>query len=439
MQPVSWTSSRLASIPRWTARLLTATLLAAATLAAVSCNGPRYSQQAEEASADASTAVRIQHPLPATEVEIAAPLSGTVSSSGQVQIAFQVSGLVETVHVAEGDTVTRGQSLAQLDTRLFSAQHSQARGALEQAKATLTMLENGARPEEIAQAEASVRARRAQLEQLKADYERAKRLYSEGVIPMQELDRAASGYEQAREALASAEEQLTLVRKGPREEEIEQGRAAVLAAEGTLRQAATQLDYALLTAPVDGTVVMRAVEPGQTISAGLPVFELANLAVLEVATEVPEGDLPQVASGDEALISFPAQPGVTATGRVIHIAPSAQATTRGFPVTLEIEDPAPTLVPGLVALVTFSYLEPPEGVVVPGKAIIGGQVFIVENGKAVRRPVTVVLDHGDQQFVTGVSTKDQVIINGQHQVRDGSKVHIVDALGIEELTRLDAE
>lgn len=121
----------------------------------VACNGPRYQKAEEMDTAPAAFAVRVENPRESTEVDFRAPLSGTVSSNGQVQLAFQLSGKVTEVLVEEGDHVRKGQVLARLDDRVYQAQRKQALGATQQAAAQLEMLENGNRPEEIAAAQAT--------------------------------------------------------------------------------------------------------------------------------------------------------------------------------------------------------------------------------------------------------------------------------------------
>jgi RND family efflux transporter MFP subunit len=184
---------------------------------------------------------------------------------------------------------------------------------------------------------------------------------------------------------------------------------------------------------------MRQLEAGQAVSAGMPVFELADTSQLEIATEVPESDLAHVRPGDTAQISFPAAPGAEASAAVASIAPNAQQATRGFPVVLRLPEDAGGVVPGMIALVEFAYMKSPGGMRIPARAVIDGHVFTVQDGKAVQKPIEVLLDEGEQLYVDGLISTDQLIINGQHYVEDGGAVHIVDSLGIGEISRLEAD
>lgn len=420
-------------------RMLGIIALIALVLMLAGCNGPRWREQAEVDTGPVPTAVRVVQPQPANAVALSAPLSGVVKATGQVRVSFQVPGLVKDVLVNEGERVKPEQVLARLDQRLFAAQREQAAGGFAQAEAALTMARNGARPEEIAQAVAQVAAAGARFEQLRADYQRARELFEQGVISRQTLDAAESGYRQAEQALVAAGEQLALARKGPRDEEIAQAEAAVQLARGVLMQAETQLDYATLTAPIAGTVVLRQVEPGMSVCAGTPVFELADITDLEVHTEVPEGDLGKIAVGDTVVTSFPASPEIEASGVVHSIAPNAQFGTRGFPIRVTLVSHGEGVLPGMVAKVSFDYMEPPGGVVIPGRCLLDGAVFVVNGGIARRQPVMVLLDKGERVFVDGLGLDDRVIINGQHLISNGDTVNIVDALAIEEITALSGD
>ncbi len=405
------------------------------------CNGPRYQKQESGDTQSAARAVRVAKPESADLVELGAPLSGTIRAKGQVSLGFQVSGAVSQILVEQGDVVKEGQVLAKLDARPYAAQRDQAAGALAMAQAALSLANEGTRIEDISAAEAQLASAQTSMDLASADQERARTLFAEGVISKQQLDRAESGYSQAVAGVKSAAEMLEKAQAGPRQQEIDQAKAAAGQAGGALRAAQTQLDYATLTAPTAGTIVSRTIELGSTVSAGMPVLGIADLGELIVRTEIPEGDLLEVAVGDGVAVTFPAHPGnngLVAKGVLSWVSPSAQMATRGFPVEVRLIDPKAEIVPGMVALVKFDYMRSPGGVVIQHRSVIDSQVFVVEDGKARLKPVSVLLDKGERVFVSGLSTDDQVVINGQAYLSEGEAVVIVDALGIEEITKLEA-
>ncbi|MEZ5338463.1 MAG: efflux RND transporter periplasmic adaptor subunit [bacterium] len=372
-----------------------------------------------------------------SQVDFRAPLSGTVQSSSQVQLGFQLSGKVAVVLVEEGERVSEGQLLARLDDDLYQAQKHQAEGASQQAEAQLRLLENGSRPQELIQAQAAVASAEAALERITRDHERLSLLFAQGVVSRSELDALNMTRRQAEESVVQARQQLELAEEGPRQEQIDLAKGALQASSGGLEMARTQLAYTELRAPISGTVTMRMLEPGQNVLAGSPVIELADLTTLEIRTEIPEGDFAAISPGDVADVSFPASPDEAAQATLVTIAPRASALTRAFPVMLEMNSPPEGIVPGMVALVTLGFSENPGGLVIRENAIIGDAVFVARDGRAVRIPIERRADRGGLVFVDGLAADDQVIVNGQHRLADGDSVVIVDALGISEITGLD--
>lgn len=364
--------------------------------------------------------------------------SGVVKAKGQVEIGFQVGGLVTDVYVDVGDKVRKGQVLARLDTTLYAAQRDQAAGALGQAQAQLSLYEEGTRKQEIAMAESQVRSAEAVKQRVETDYHRAQELYEKGVFARQKLDEAQSAYVQACEALRAAQEQLDIANEGARPQEIDAAKAAVLQARGAYSGANRQLQYAALTAPSAGTIVWREIEPGMTIG-GDPVFEIADMSELEVHAEVPESRLSEVELGKVAIVEFPALPGQQFEATVTNIAPEAQSATRGFPVKLALVGPSEQIVPGLVAVVRLHDGEGLGGIRIERRSIVNGQVFVVEGDVAHARPVEVIADAGEWVVVTGLEEGAQVVINGQQYVNDGEQVNIVSALAIDEITKLDGK
>lgn len=365
-------------------------------------------------------------------------VSGVVQAQGQVRIAFQLGGLVTAVLVGQGDHVTAGQVLARLDSVPYAAQRDQASGALMQAQAMLSLTEEGARSQELAMAEAQVRSAQAIKTRAEADFNRMQQLYAEGVVAKQQIDAAESAYKQACEGLEAADKQLEMAREGARPQEIQVARSAVVQTNGALAGAQRQLDYTFLRAPISGTIVWRDIEAGMSASTGEAVFEIANLETLEITTEIPESDLTRLSVDDTAMINFPALGGLCCAATVVSIAPKAQDDTRGFPVRLNLIDPDPVIVPGLVALVEYQYQALPDGIRIPSRAILDGQVFVVTGSSAQLKTVEVLMDKGEYAYVSGVAAGDRVVINGQHYLQDGEAVTIVNALAIDEITTLDA-
>jgi HlyD family secretion protein len=384
-------------------------------------------------------AVRVAEAVAATPQDSGTQVSGVVQAQGQVELGFQMGGQVTAVYVDIGDHVRKGQVLARLDAVPYSAQRDQAAGALGQAQAHLSLYEEGTRRQEVAMVESQVRSAEAVQARVEADLHRVQELYAKGVVAKQKLDEAESGYVQACEALRAAQEQLDIANEGPRAQEVTAARAAVLQAKGAYTAANRQLEYATLTAPADGTIVYRNIEPGMTVDKGAPVFELADMGRLEVRAEVPETRLADIKVGEQVQIGLPALPGVTCPAHIENIAPEAQAATRGFPIKLVLESPSVEIVPGMVALIRFGGAVPAGGIRIQRRSIYTDAVFVVKDGVAHECKVQILNDEGEQVVVSGLQAGDQVVINGQQYIKDGEQVNVVGALAIDEITGLDGK
>ena len=383
-------------------------------------------------------AVRVIQANHAAEGRSSIQVSGVVRAKGQVQIGFQVAGQVAAVLVEEGDQVRKGHALARLNDVPYAAQRDQAAGTLNQAQAMLSLSQQGPRQQDISMAEAQLRSALAVQTHAKSEVSRMEQLYAEGVIALQQLEAVETELKQATEALAVIENQLDALEEGARPQEIESAEGAVMQAAGALKSAQQQLEYTALRAPSDGVIVWKSIERGMTAVPGVPVFEIADLTELEIAAEIPQSELTNLAVGNAARVEFPALDDFVCAAVITHIAPKAQSGTRGFPVRLSIASPEAGIVPGLVALVEFKNKAMPDGLRIPSRAIVNGNVFIVNGSIARAQPVEVLAESGEYAFVNGISADEQIVINGQHFLTDGEMVNIVNALAIEDITKLSA-
>ena len=286
--------------------------------------------------------------------------SGTVEAT-DADLGFNAPGRVAEILVREGDRVSRGAVLARLDASELEARKAAAEAQLEAARAALAELEAGARGEEIAQARAAVRAAEQQLEDARRDLARARRLHEGGAISQEALDKADTRFEVAEATLEQARQQLRVLETGPRRERIRAQRAAVAAAEATVRQADAALGNATVTAPFDGRVTTRHRDPGETVQPGQPVVTLLDPDDRWVRIYVAENRIGAVGIDQPAVITSDTYPGREYGGRVVFIAREAEFTPRNvqtredrvklvYAVRVEITgDPEYVLKPGTPA------------------------------------------------------------------------------------------
>jgi HlyD family secretion protein len=252
----------------------------------------------------------------------------------EVQLAFNDSDRVARLLVQEGDAVQPRQLLAELDERRFAAAAEQARGEVDAQQQVLARLLAGSRPEEIAQAKATMEALEATLRNAQIAYRRAADLRRRHVVAEQDLDDAQARLDAARGNYEAARQAWILAVKGPREEDIANAREVLKATQAALEFAEHQLADTKLYAPSAGVIEDRILEPGDMASPGVPVFTMALTDPVWVRAYVPEPHLGKIKMGMRADITTDSFPGKAYRGWIGYISPTAEFT----PKTVETTD-----------------------------------------------------------------------------------------------------
>lgn len=291
-------------------------------------------------------------------------VSGTVEAT-EADLGFQVAGRIERVLVREGDRVRQGQLLAVLISKEIAARRNAAEAQAGAARARLRELTTGFREEDIAQAEAALKAAEYRRDNATADHRRATALFQGGAISRREFDARETAYEVAVAEAERAAQALRLLQRGPRPEQVSAGEAAFRQAEANLSQADALLDYVRVEAPFAGVVTDRNREPGEVVAAGAPVVTIMNPDDRWVRVYVPETSLGRIELGQPADITSDSYPDRTYRGEVMFIADEAEFTPRNVQTTEErvklvyqvrirvLADSAMELKPGLPADVTL--------------------------------------------------------------------------------------
>jgi HlyD family secretion protein len=253
--------------------------------------------------------------------------SGTVEAT-EADLGFQVGGRVEAISAREGDAVVSGAELARLDRAELEARLRAGKAQVAAARALLDELRTGARPQEERQASAEVDAARRRAEEAATSLARTRKLYEGGAVSKETLDHAETAYAVTRAQAVQAQQQASLVSSGPRTERIEAQQAALDQALAAEAQIQANLDNTIIRAPFSGIVTVRHREPGESVSAGLPVVTLMNSADRWVRIYVREDQVGRVAIGQNAAITSDSHPDKTFNGRVTFIASQAEFTPR---------------------------------------------------------------------------------------------------------------
>lgn len=228
--------------------------------------------------------------------------SGTIETT-DADMSFMASGILRTRKVDEGQTVRRGDLIAELDKREAEARLRQSTAAVAAAKSRLGDLSVGYRSQEIAEAEALVAQFRANWENLKDEADRSEKLFSGGAISRQRLDRDTTAADVARAQMAAASKKLELFRSGFREKSIETAANQVKEAEAAMEAAEVVVSNHELASPMNAVVSKVYAEPGEMVAIGKPVLTLTSLERPRVKVYIPEYKIGRVMLGQKANIT----------------------------------------------------------------------------------------------------------------------------------------
>src|SRR6059058_6210728 len=319
--------------------------------------------------------------------------NGTLNSVVRVQVGTQVSGQIQKLLVDFNSVVRKDQVIAQIDPEIFEAKVSQARADVESTQATVVTQEaqvERARADienaRAAHAEAKAQTAKAQVAVLdtKRDLDRKTELFARQLIAKSDLDTSQAAHDSAVAQLDSARAheqalesaiQSAIAQLRVAEAMLVSARAQVEQKDAGLKQAQVDLDHTTIRAPVQGVVVSRQVDVGQTVAASLqaPVlFTIAqDLTKMQVETSVDEADIGRIKLDDRATFTVDAFPGETFEGTVTQIRKAGQIVQNvvTYTVVVAVDNPAGKLLPGMTANVKLVVAEKPSVLKVPNAAL----------------------------------------------------------------------
>jgi len=258
---------------------------------------------------------------------------GVILLSGNVEVTesnmgFKLSGRVVERLVDEGYKVKRGDRLAILDSAELESTVAQSKANLNESLARLEELRTGSRPQELEQAKANLLQREAELAKAKKDYERNMGLYKEELVSAQQMDESTKAYHVAASLYENALQALSLVKEGPRKEEIKMAEHRVEQARASLRVNEERLKDTVIYAPTDGVVLRKLVELGETVSPGTPVLTIGDLEHPWIKVYVKEDKLGYVKLNQRAVITVDTYKGKKYEGTVTYISSEAEFTPK---------------------------------------------------------------------------------------------------------------
>ena len=285
--------------------------------------------------------------------------SGTIEAV-EVHVASKAAGQILVLAVEEGARVKPGDVLATIDHATADIQLRQAEAGVALARAQLLLLQNGARKEDIEQAEAGLKQAEANRRVAADDAKRMRALLQSGSVTTKQRDDAEARLTVAEAQRRAAEEAVSKVRRLARPEEIDAARARLDQAQAAADLLAKTIADCTVVAPAGGIVTHKAVEAGELVTPGATVVTLADLDSVYVMLYVTELEIGRIKLGGEVEVRIDAFPDRPFAGTITYISPEAEFTPKNvqtkedrvklvFGVKVVIPNPEGLLKPGLPA------------------------------------------------------------------------------------------
>lgn len=271
--------------------------------------------------------------------------SGTLNAVTTVQVGSQISGQVKEIYADFNSAVKEGQIIARIDPATFELRVNQARADLDAAQSAVAVARSG-----LAAQQAEVGRVKVTLADAQRDYERKKSLVEKNFISPADLDKARTLLDATREQLKAVEAQILVS-----EAQVRSALAAVKQRESLLKQAQVDLERTIIRAPVDGTVILRNVDAGQTVAASLqaPVlFTIArDLRDMQVEAAIDEADVGRLRAGQAASFTVDAFPRRSFAGEIVQIrkSPVTVQNVVSYTVVISAKNADLSLLPGMTA------------------------------------------------------------------------------------------
>jgi HlyD family secretion protein len=286
-------------------------------------------------------------------------LSGNIEAH-QSLVSFKVQGRIIDLPVEEGESVKAGSVLARLDDADYRQKVRIDEATVRVRDSNLRLTLAGTREQEIKAAHQSMLDAQADLQQKKLDYQRAQRLFSEGVLAMQERDLAETGMKRAQATFEAAEQRYSQAVEGSRKEDIAIAQANLKEAAANLGMSRVNLDYTVLHAPTTGVITVRQAELGEVVVPGTPVVTLADLDHIWLRAYIADTDLGRIHWGQDAVVTTDTYPGKQYRGHISFIASEAEFTPKSvqtykervtlvYRIKIDVDNPNHELKPGMPA------------------------------------------------------------------------------------------
>ncbi|OGK10741.1 MAG: hypothetical protein A2Y63_05010, partial [Candidatus Riflebacteria bacterium RBG_13_59_9] len=309
--------------------------------------------------------------------------TGIVEPRTEVRIKSEASGQIEQFFAEEGDNLVKGQIIAKLDQENQQLIVQQAVIAEKQARLHYEQAKSSAQPQQLKSAEARVDELQLSLKNAQDRLKRIEKLYERDYVTDQEIEDARKAVDSLKLQLEEAELALKLLKEQDYKRNIETARLSWERAKVDLTMARKALGDATITCPIDGTVLLKSVEEGDTVvssnqgfTEGTTLCTVADLSQVQVRGSVDEVDIGTVAEGQTAELTVDAYPDRTYEGQVVNIFPQGTQSPGGlttFTVIVEVANEDRSLLANMTASISITTVEMEDLLLVPFAAIRPGE------------------------------------------------------------------
>jgi RND family efflux transporter MFP subunit len=345
----------------------------------------------------------------------AVTVNGTLAAYDETVASAKVPGRLRTITVDLGTVVRRGQVIAQVEPQDYNLRVQQAEAALAQARARVGLSPDGRDDRVTPEQTGTVRQARAVLDEARVSRDRAAKLVEQGIVARSEFDTVDANYK------------VAVSRYQDAIEEIRNRQAMVAQRRSELALAKQQLSDTAVHAPIDGVVQEKRASVGEYLAAGAPVVNIVKMDPLRLRAEVPEREATNVRAGQNVRVSVDGNDYIY-VGQITRLSPVIAQQTRMLLVEADVRNNG-GLRPGAFARAEIVTDDAKMAVTVPTNALVTfagiEKVIVVENGKALEKPVTTGRRSGEwTEIVAGVNVGDQVVVDPGN-LQSGMAVEVV--------------
>jgi len=287
-----------------------------------------------------------------TSVQVSKPvfvMAGIIDANEKAVITTRISAKVVAIPVDVGSAVKKGDTILTLDTKDIEAQVAQAQAGVNTAQANLIKAQSGARPEQIAQAQAAFDSAKMSYMNTKNNFDRNQQLLTAGGISQSQFETSQTQLAAAQAMYNSAQDQLDILTKGETQETLNVLQAQVKQAQAALELTKAQLAYGTIVAPVSGTVSAKNINVGELASPGANLVSVVNVDSLYINASLPAGLIGSVKVGQKVVVKVSEIPDKEFPGEISVVDPVIDSRSRTVMVKITLNNSDSVLKSGMMA------------------------------------------------------------------------------------------